>query len=515
MPDAGLIIALQQSQLFAHPIERFVLIQTHISWVLLTGPYAYKLRKPVNLGFLDFTTLEQRFHDCCQELQLNRRFSPELYIGLIHIGGTLDRPRLTRVDPGQRFDPTALDYAVQMLQFPQQQLLSQRQSLPEQALLTLAQELAHIHASAPNAPTDATFGSPESIYAPMQQNFEQIRPYLHSPKQQTQLQRLQLLTESEFQQHTTLLEERHQQGAIRECHGDLHLGNIALHRGRACPFDCIEFNPRYRWIDPLSDLAFLLMDLQLRDHHALSNRILNRYLEQNLDYHALPLLRLYQAYRALVRAKITLLTSGCSTEPLAAPAAKQYQAYVDLADQILTPVKASLILMHGSSGSGKSWLSQQLVAQGHWIRLRSDQLRQHWDQHTPELPRYSQQMNDITYQRLLEEAESLLRAGLSIIIDAAFLNQAQRQPFLRLAQQLNIEPVIICCAATAAKQAHRITQRLRSGKDPSEATVAVLRSQQTLYEPLTPEERRHAVTLDTADSDQVKDCLAQFAPAFK
>ena len=520
MTDSRLITALQQPQLFNHPVDRFRLIQTHISWVLLTGHFAYKLRKPVNLGFLDFSTPQQRFEDCREELRLNRRFSPELYLELIRIQGTLDHPQLEVADPLQPFDPCALEYAVQMVEFPQSQLLSQQQPLPKPELLALARELAELHAKAPSQLSNSTFGSLTTISAVMLENFTQISPYLNnqSLKSKTrplphskltdQLRQLRLQTEKTLQQQTPLLTYRHRLGHIRECHGDLHLGNIVLHQGRACPFDCIEFNPRYRWIDPLSDLAFLLMDLQLRKQETLSNLLLNSYLERSLDYHALPLLPLYLAYRAMVRAKITLLSSGNSEQPITPLAIKHYRNYANLAEQALAPKKAQLILMQGRSGSGKSWMSQQLIEQGPWIRLRSDELRKHWHSQQPAaVKRYGPDMNKLTYQRLRELTKTLLESGLRVIIDAAFL----RQTFLNSAQKLGIEPRILSCIATEETLEQRIKLRLADQDDPSEASVELTKQQKSSLDPLTPEELTYTLTVDTGCTQQVDECLLRLA----
>lgn len=528
--DNPLISALQSPQRYDHPAEPVDLIETHISWVLLAGDYAYKLRKPVDFGFLDFTTLKQRYDDCCHELRLNRRFSPELYVGLVRIGGTPQAPILTMVDASLAFEsqpcePQALDYAVKMNRFAQSQLLSERQrqrDLPEAALDQLAQQLAEIHATAPSNPTDSRLGHPDTVNQVMMQNFEQISPYLQQPADSSllsQLDRLHKTSQAAFDRALPLLTQRHQQGNIRECHGDLHLGNIALVNGRACPFDCIEFNPRYRWIDPLSDLAFLLMDLQLHDQPALANRLLNRYLEQSLDYSALPLLPLYLAYRAMVRAKVLLLGLGDPNLALDDANRQQLANYQDLAERLLTSPKAQLVLMQGVSGSGKSWLSQQLIdspaTREPWIRLRSDLIRQQLhQQNQPDASRterYSEAMSRLTYQRLLTLSQQLLQSGYNVIVDAAFLQQQQRQPFLALAQQHSAELCLLCCSASQPVLEQRVKQRFEQGKDPSEATVEVLRQQLSDQQPLLPHEQSFALMLDTGHDDTTTAALARLA----
>ncbi|MEH6649174.1 MAG: AAA family ATPase [Motiliproteus sp.] len=522
-PDSAnpLIQTLKQPRYYPHTVRAIELIETHISWVLLTGERAYKLRKPVDFGFLNFTTLRQRFDDCCNELRLNRRFSPELYLGLICIRGSLEQPQIDTVDPQHEFDPEALDYAVCMVQFPQQQLLSARQqhnTLPQAELLTLAQQLAQIHTQAPNNPEDSSLGSPETVAGVMLDNFAQIAPYLEFlPEHRQHLERIRQLTLGELERYQGLLTERHQQGHIRECHGDLHLGNIALFGGRACPFDCIEFSPRYRWIDPLSDLAFLLMDLHLHQQHSLSQQLLNRYLEQSLDYRALPLLPLYQAYRAMVRAKVLLLShpiptnsdSSRETPSLDTTTLTTLNQYLELAEQLLAPTCGRLILMYGVSGSGKSWMSQQLIEQlpQATIRLRSDLLRPRQDSDD----RYSRLADEHVYSQLLDLSRCLMEAGYQVIVDAAFLQSSQRQPFIELALELNKPPVILCCIADFEELQTRIGQRLQHGQDPSEATTAVLEQQLQSQQPLTPQEQRFCNPINTAQTKAVAKLLAQLS----
>ncbi|MGD8908823.1 MAG: hypothetical protein PVI92_05695, partial [Chromatiales bacterium] len=281
---------------FPHATHDIAHIETHISHLLLVGDYVYKIKKALDLGFLDFSTLEKRRLCCEEELRLNRRLAPELYRELVTFRGTPDQPSLAA-------EGEPLEYAVKMRRFQQRSLLSH--TLPEQHELDLlAQQVAEFHQRIPHAPVDSLWGTPEVVLEPMEENFRQIRNLKHPLLEGGRLESLQNWTENIMSVITPLLHERREAGMIRECHGDLHLNNITRFEGRLMPFDGIEFNPALRWIDTLSDLAFLLMDLQHRGLTQAAARLLNDYLELTGDYAGLPLLPFYLLYRAMVRAKV-------------------------------------------------------------------------------------------------------------------------------------------------------------------------------------------------------------------
>lgn len=298
----ALIAALQNSAVFPHPTEGVRVIETHISWVILTGTYAYKIKKPVDFGFLNFTNLASRKHFCEEELRLNQRMAPDLYLEVLPISGSPDAPEIDGT--GEPFE-----YALKMREFPQTQLLAELQArgeLTDAHIDALAEQIAHFHQSTPQVPAGHTLSSADAIVAPMRQNFEQIRPLLSEAADLRQLDALEDWTETSIQRLRPLLEQRCQQGFVRECHGDLHLGNATLIDGNVVLFDCIEFNEPFRLIDIASDAAFLAMDLEDRDLKCQARRFLNGWLEHTGDYAALALLNLYKAYRALVRAKVSL-----------------------------------------------------------------------------------------------------------------------------------------------------------------------------------------------------------------
>ncbi|MDX1802422.1 MAG: phosphotransferase, partial [Marinobacter sp.] len=253
-----LIAALQNPALYDHPVTDFQVHETHISWVILTGEFAYKIKKPMDFGFLDFSTLERRRHFCEEEVRLNRRLADKLYLEVVPITGSAEQPKLG--GPGEAFE-----YAIRMRQFDQSDLLDVRQEnsrLDDRLLTSLAHQVADFHNHIPAVADDVPLGTPEAVYAGMQENFDQIRPLIDDPQLLAQLDQLESWTESTFSRQQTLIERRRADGFVRECHGDLHLANITVFEGEVTVFDCIEFSEPFRWIDIINDLAFLLMDLE-------------------------------------------------------------------------------------------------------------------------------------------------------------------------------------------------------------------------------------------------------------
>ena len=493
-----LITALLRPGTFGTSIEDVQHIQTHISHVILAGQYAYKLKKPLNLGFLDFSTLAQRRHCCEEELRLNRRLAPDLYLQVVQITGTLDAPLFGGEGP-------VLDYAVKMRRFSQSELLSE--NLPDrQTLHRLAAQVAEFHLAIPAADPTTPYGTPERVLHPMLENFAQIRQIGLPDLELSRLDPLESWTRSQGQQLDDLLWQRKRQGQIRECHGDMHLGNITRYQGRLQVFDGIEFNPNLSWIDTQNDVGFLLMDLQHRGLKGEAADFLNRYLELTGDYPGLPLLRFYQTYRAMVRAKVAAirLNQGGLSDQQRRDLLAEYLGYIELAERLTQLTPPLLMITHGLSGSGKSlfsgWLLERLPA----VRLRSDVERKRlFGQGTAaeglEQGIYSHQASQATYAHLRETAALLLRAGFCVIVDATFLKQAQRLAFQQLAQQLGVPYLILDCQAPEAVLRERIGQRLEQGADPSEADLAVLELQLQNQQALTEQELNHRIDLDTRD----------------
>ena len=499
-----LVRALLDPAAYDHPVDAIALIETHISWIFLTGRFAYKLKKPVNLGFVDFSTPERRRRCCEEELRLNRRLAADLYLGLRDLHGPPERAHLGGGGP-------VIDVLVQMRQFQQRDLLPEalrRGVVKPEQIDHLADDLAQFHAGAAQASPDDPWGTPERVLEPALANLDTLAQLGRYPGDGEAMARWTLKEHTRLQ---PLLEARRKGGHIRECHGDLHLGNMALHRQRIRVFDCLEFSPPLRWIDPISDLAFLVMDLQERGHGELALRVLNRWLDSGGDHGALPLLPWYLAYRALVRAKVTALR--LRQPDLAAAAVGVLEAelehYLNRARLAMAPARGALVITHGISGSGKSHRARQLRDWG-WIHLRSDaeRLRLHgrWGcasfgpsgEPCQDFDPYGAAVTERLYGTvLLEAAEAALAGGLSVVVDATFLRRAQRQPYIELAHRRGVGFGILACSAPLALALDRIQQRRAAEEDPSEADEGVVMAQMKGLEPLNQQEQAWVV----ADND--------------
>ena len=492
-----IIQSMQSPEFYDHEVSEVIMIQTHISWVFLTGQYAYKVKKPVDFGFLNFTKLDQRKHFCEEEIRLNKRLATDTYLQTVSITGTEEKPVLNG-------DGEAIEYAVKMLQFDQSQLvdgLLKAGKLNNQHIDDIASQAANFHQSILAADNSSDLGTAESVNAPVIQNFDQLDPLIKDSKAREQLSRLKSWSEQQYKSIKPLLQQRKESGFIRECHGDMHLGNMALIDNHVTIFDGIEFNDEFRWIDVMSEVAFLFMDLYDRKATAFAWRFLNSYLEHTGDYEGIQVLRYYLVYRAMVRAKIasfTLLTPDLS-ESEKQNTLLQYTSYTDLAEYFTQIGSLSLSITHGVSGSGKTTVSQNLLEKRGLIRIRSDIERKRlYDFNATESSKslldsgiYTEEASLKTYQKLRNLAKIVLSSGYSVIIDATFLKQADRKLFQDTAKELSAEFIIINLDADKSVLEKRIINRSSEKNNASEADLSVLEKQLSSIEPLDKEEIKY------------------------
>ncbi|WP_417383922.1 AAA family ATPase [Gimesia sp.] len=504
-----LIEALQNKSLYDHPVESFQLLETHISWVLLTGPYAYKLKKPVDLGFVDFSTLELREKYCHEELRLNRRLAPELYRKVIPITGSEESPQLNGTGE-------ILDYAVQMVQFSQDRLLSvaiRENRLTSDHINQLAEEVAEFHANVATAGAELEWGTPERVLAPVEENFRHVNELFSTDE--TVLGKLDLIrAENErcFQQSASLFQQRKAQGYIRECHGDMHLGNMILSERGVTLFDCLEFNAGLRWVDVMSEVAFVVMDLEDRGRADFAMQFLNRYLELTGDYSGVPLLRFYLSYRAMVRAKVAAirLNQAELSDSEVAAVHEEFQSYLDLAKKYVIDTEPRLLLTHGVSGSGKSYGSELLLEGMSAIRIRSDVERKRLqsERQISDTDLYSAETTRLVYERLVDLSQTILESGWTVIVDATTLKVWQRTLFHDLSERLQMPFQLVVFSAKREQLESRIRQRELKGNDPSDATTEVLQLQLDELEALNESELKQSVALPV-DQEWTTELLVQ------
>ncbi|HEY9852235.1 MAG TPA: AAA family ATPase [Leptolyngbyaceae cyanobacterium] len=486
---------MMKPDFYPHPVQEPIqLIQTHVSYVLLTGDYAYKLKKAVNFGFLNFSTLELRQHFCNEEFRMNKRGAPEIYLEVLPITQTADKFQL-----GGAGEP--VEYTLKMRQFPQDSLLLklfERGELTEEIMEDLGRVVADFHAKAPINDYIRSFGEVEQIRQAIDENYQQTEKYIGKAQTQEQFDETKQFTDTFFADRKELFDSRIKNNWIRECHGDLHLRNICLWNGKLMLFDCIEFNEPFRFVDVMFDIAYAVMELEGWQNPELSNAYLNTYVEQTGDWEGLQVLPLYLSRQSYVRAKVT---SFLLDDP-GIPAAEKEKAletathYYKLAWQYTKPRQGKLIMMSGVSGSGKSTVAKKLAREIGAIHIRSDAARKHLagiplhEKGGQNL--YSAEMTQKTYGRLLELGITLASAGYPVILDAKYDRVALRKEVINAAEKHHLPLEILYC--TAPEEVLRDRLSSRTG-DVSDATAELLSSQLASAEPFTEEEQPFVKTI--------------------
>lgn len=483
---------------YPHSVGGVQLVETHISWILLTGEFAYKIKRPVAFAFVDLRSAEHRAFLCREEIRLNRRFAPDLYLGVSNI---------TAEPGGARMDgPGAVsECAVKMRQFDRSEELDkllESAAIETTELAAFGAELAKTHAWLPVAERAQPFGSPAWVRETVLRNFGECLAAIAKPGDVAELAAMRGLLEQRLESAHEWMARRQAGGRVRECHGDLHCSNVVRLKGRLLAFDCLEFEPAFRWIDVADEVAFLLSDLDALERPMHAQAFLGGYLAQAGDYDACRFLDLYKAHRSLVRAKVTALSGGGDA----------YQAHLRCARSSLSPRQQVLLLMSGLSGSGKTWLASRLAPVLGAVHLRSDVERKRLAG-LAELDAsgsavaaglYTPEANSRVQQHLLQSAQAVLEGGYTAIVDATFSGRGDRARFAELARRLRIPACIVHCSAPLGVLRSRILERQRQGHDPSEADVAVLDWQRAHYDELRPDEPLPVLEAASGDPDVVE-----------
>ena len=516
--QAAFAAAMQDPAAYAalHPVPGPVTcIETHVSRVFLTGPFAYKVKKPLRLSFIDYSTAERRLELCREELRLNRRHAPGLYVDVVPITGTPLAPRVGATDA------PPFEHALRMVQFdPRLELTQLLQSGDVEAreLQEFGQRVAQMHATAAIAAGDDEFGAPGKAHRITLDNFAEIAQVLPGHEEARCLALLRSRAQRLFDAVQPLMELRRQEGRIRECHGDLHCGNVVRWQGSLVAFDGLEFDPALRFIDVASDLAFLTMDLAAHRRTDLRREALQGWLETSGDFAAVALLPYFELYRALVRAKVAALRGQQARAGVTGAATLAHQ-YLDWAVSQAGRPRPRLVVMAGLSGSGKTWLARRIAARCEALIVRSDVERKRLaglqpldtSASAPDTGIYSREFNARTYERLRACVADCLRGHESVIVDAANLRRDERDRFIATAHEPAAEAVIVHCVAPLDVLRRRVAGRVATGADASEATVALLDRQPSYWESFSNNELRHVVTVDTTSPESIERVLRGLA----
>lgn len=493
--------ALQRACAYPHPAGHVVRIETHISVIYLAGRYAYKVCKPVNLGFVDFTGPDARYRSCREALRLNRRLSPSLYLGvvpIVRVGRT--------VKLGARGEP--FDHALKMRRFDERDTLSAllaRNELRDADIDRTAARLASFHMGASRHIPGATLGCADEV----RRQLENVLTSLEHEAPFAIPRDVSGWCREEMHRLEAHIDRRRAEGFVRECHGDLHLDNMVRRDGKIEIFDCIEFSEALRWIDVTADIAFVVMDLLSRQRGDLATHFLNHWTTATGDFLGLAALRLYVVYRALVR--LLVVTLKHRGGPLGRIDISAVGNYLRVAKRLVTRPTTFLILCHGFSGSGKSVASQALALHVGAIRISSDieRKRTAGSLTSPKAPgtapcAYTLDAIDANYLRLHEIAAMLLSTGYPVIVDASFLKRSYRSSFIELATTHSIPVFIVDFRADTGVLLERLNKRKTRSGEPSDADESILRRQLTESDPLASDERAPVVSIDT---DVCLDCL--------
>ena len=458
--------SLLMPDVYPEPTNSVRLLQTHVSLLFITDNFVYKIKKPVDLGFLNFTTIDRRRFYCNEEVRLNRLLCPEIYLGVVEVRES---------ESGATFcgEGTVIDYAVKMKRLPEERMLDRMLAEGKVADLDIreiARVIADFHLKAEHGGIIDEYGKIESIRRNWEENFQQVGEFTDISLAKSDLDMLKKWVDTFLAHNGALFAERVTRGFIRDCDGDIHLENICL-TDRVCIFDCIEFNNRFRYTDTASDIAFFLMDLDYHDKRNFPDLFLDEYIKVTGDQGVVRLLDFYKIYRAVIRGKVEslkLLDPDIPTDDKNNSKEKA-RRYFRLARRYILKQKLppSLIITCGLMGSGKSTMASAVAFELGTEMISSDTVRKELAGILPDhhvfyeynAGIYAPAFNDATYNELLSGAEKALQDGRSIIIDATFRRKEDRLHFGRLAARHNAHFYIVYASCPEKLARERLDER--------------------------------------------------------
>jgi len=500
---------LKNPKFFGPHVASVQLLQTHISYVALTGTYAYKVKKPVNFGFLDFSTLDKRKYFCEEELRLNKRLCPDMYLDVLPI---TQKDNIIELDG----DGTIVEYVLKMKEFPQEYIMTnmlQQEKISEETIDHLCTILVGFYNVQEPSEEIKKYGELQAVKQNIDENFNQTKPMIGYTLPKETYWYIKEATNKFFDRKKEAFGQRMKEGRIYDCHGDLHSGNIIVTDENIYIFDCIEFNDRFRFCDVASDIGFLSMDLDYLNYPYLSSYLIQKYVEKSGDISIYSVLNFYKSYRAFVRGKVHGFQLN---DPHIDPKKKNNlidtaQKYFDLSRYYaglflfdLQKNKPLLFLVTGLSGTGKSTVARKIAVDYHATQINTDvvrkeiagidQFEQHHDQFNTGL--YDPRKIDDTYEKVTERAATHLKKNENVVLDATFQKKKYRDMMYNLAVKYHASLVRVQCVCPDNVVKKRLENRLRK-KSISDGRWEIYLQQKTTFETLSSEE--NCLTMDTSD----------------
>ena len=496
-----LVIALLDSKAYPETPQHVELVQTQMSFIFLSDDYVYKVKKPVNLGYLDYTTLDKRHFYCQREIELNRRLCPEVYLGVVPI--TKGKGSFLMGGQGE-----VIEYAVKMCRLSQEAMMDMlltNNQVSTEMVARVAQRLVEFHQKAETNAGISAFGGLNAIKINTEENFTQTEKYIGKTISQEEYQRIREYTDSFVEENASLFRRRVEGGRIKDCHGDLHAAHICFTNG-ICIYDCIEFNDRFRYCDIASEVAFLAMDLDHYGRADLSDAFVNAYIDMSQDRELSQLLNFYKCYRAYVRGKVE---SFKLDDPYITKAEKRQtldiaSSYFDLADSYIRS-KPILFITAGLIGTGKTTLAQALARRLGLVVISSDVTRKQLASISVTEHRfeefntgiYSAEFSRKTYDKMFSQAKDILSGGRSVILDASFSRAEERLKAKGLAEKLGTDFFVVECRLDAESIKQRLAERLKESTT-SDGRWEIYEPQKRQFEPVTETSPTNHVIIDTS-----------------
>lgn len=500
---------LKDPKFFGPHVTSVQLLQTHISYVALTGTYAYKVKKPVNFGFLDFSTVDKRKFYCEEELRLNKRLCPEMYLDVLPI---------TRKDGALELDGSGpiVEYALKMKEFPQEYIMTnmlKQHHITKDTIDQIISLLIDFYTAQEPSEEITKYGELPAVKQNIDENFEQTKPMINITVPQDTFRFIKDASTRFFERKKDVFGRRMKEGKIFDCHGDLHSGNIVVTDTHIHIFDCIEFNDRFRFCDVASDIGFLAMDLDYLNFPYLSSHLIHRYVEKSADVSIFQVLNFYKSYRAFVRGKVHgfQLNDPHIDQKKKEDIVRSAQKYFDLSRYYaglfsldLLPRKPLMVLVSGLSGTGKSTVAGKLAVDYHAMQINTDVVRKEvagidqYERHHDQIDTglYDPKRVDNTYEQVLRKAADVITNGGNVVLDATFQKKKYRQMARHVAVKHHSPVVIVECLCPDDVVKRRLEDRVKK-KSVSDGRWEVYLAQKKTFEPFTSEEEH--LTIDTSN----------------